>query len=740
MNCSRRLAAIFMLAVAILAACTPPSPGEPPAEEPAPGNISSTAAAQLIVERFLAAWAEEAHAEMYALLSSLSQDALSLDEFTQAYQEAANALTLEELSYQTLSALAEERRAEVAFRVSYQTRLLGELVRENVVFLSLEGGEWRIQWENGLIMPEMQGGKALQFVHQLPSRGRIFDRQGAPLASYENAVAIGVVPGDLDPAQDEQLYAVLAEISIYDADTLRRMVESTPADWYLPIVSLSQADIRPYEQSLQNLAGVRISEFRSRFYMDSGVAPHVLGYMTFIPEEDLPDYLRQGYRQDERIGGAGLERVFEASLSGRRGGSLYLVSPESEILSLLSASDPEPGQSLYTTLDKTLQMRLQQSLGDWRAAVVVMEADTGRVLAMVSNPGFDPNAFDLTESNRGLLDSYFSDPDQPLFNRATQGQYPLGSVFKTISMSAALESELFRSSSSFFCGQSLWVCDSVTLYDWTYTHGVGASGELNLPEGLMRSCNPWFYHIGETLYVEGMEGALSEMAVGFGLGQETGIEISEAAGNIPEQANTCVDSAQIAIGQGEVLVTPLQVAAFFSALANGGTLYQPALVERVQTAAGDITYQFTPQARGELPVSPGNLASVQDGLRMVIEEPRGTGYWALQGTIVPVSGKTGTAQTPTGNSHAWFAGYTRMGDPERPDIAVVVLVENGGEGSVMAAPVFRRVVSLYFSGYEDPGGVMPWEVEPYVSEQPTPEATPEGTPTETPTETPQTGE
>ena len=516
------------------------------------------------------------------------------------------------------------------------------------------------------------------------------------------------------------------------ADTLRQMVELTPDDWYLPIVSLSQADVRPYVETLRNLAGVRINEFRSRFYLDSGVAPHVLGYMTYIPEEDLQAYLRQGYRQDERIGGTGLEAAFEAELSGQRGGSLYLVSPEGEILSLLSASDPEPGQSLYTTLDKTLQMRLQQSLGDWRAAVVVMEVNTGRILAMVSNPGFDPNAFDLTESNRGLLDSYFTDPDQPLFNRTTQGQYPLGSVFKTISMSAALDSELFRSSSSIFCGQSLWVCDSVTLYDWTYAHGAGASGELNLPEGLMRSCNPWFYHIGETLYLEGREDALSQMAVGFGLGRETGIEIPEASGNIPEQASTCVDSAQMAIGQGEILVTPVQVASFFSALANGGTLYQPALVELVQTASGEITYAFTPEARGELPISPGTLASVQEGLRMVIEEPRGTGYWAMQGLAVPVSGKTGTAQTPTGNSHAWFAGYTRMGDPEQPDIAVVVLVENGGEGSVMAAPVFRRVVSLYFSGYEDPGGLMPWEIEPYVSEEPTP--------TGTFSETPQTEE
>jgi len=744
MRRSHRSLCWLVLVLLILSGCAPQPPGSPPIVATHQGNISATAAAQLVADRFLEAWSEEAYGEMYMLLSSLSRDAFSLKTFTDTYQDTANALTLESLSFQTLSALAEGRQAEVAFRVRFTTLLLDELVRDNIIHLSLEGGEWRIQWEESLILPELHGGQRLEFVHQTASRGRIFDRQGAPLASYENAIAIGVVPGELNPAQDQLLLETLAEISVYGIETLRQMIESTPADWYLPIVSLSQDDVQPHVAALRDLQGVRINEFRSRFYIDGGVAPHALGYMTYIPEEELPEYLRRGYQQDERIGGAGLEAAFETELSGKRGGSLYLVSPEGEILSLLAASEAEPGQTLYSTLDKTLQTRLQQSLGDWRAAVVVMEVDTGRILALVSNPGYDPNAFDLSESKRGLLDSYFTNADQPLFNRTTQGQYPLGSVFKTISMSAALESEIFRSSSSFLCGHSLWVCDSVTLYDWTLSHGTAASGELTLPEGLMRSCNPWFYHIGETLYTEGLENGLSKMAEGFGLGQETGIEIPEAAGNIPEAASTCVDSAQIAIGQGQVLVTPLQVASFFGAIANGGTLYRPALVGQVQTASGETTFEFIPEIRGELPVSEGTLASVKEGLRMVIEEPRGTGYWAMQDLQVPVSGKTGTAQTPTGNSHAWFAGYTRMGNPERPDIAVVVLVENGGEGSVMAAPVFRRAVSLYFSDYEDPGGVMPWETEPYISEQPiptgTPEETPTGPPNRTPTGTPQTEE
>ena len=547
------------------------------------------------------------------------------------------------------------------------------------------------------------------------------------MAAYEDAIALGIVPGEILPHQAEIVYTTLAELSSYNPESLKALVESTPEDWYLPVVTLSQLDVIPYMDTLRNLQGVRIGEFRSRYYVDGGVAPHAVGYLLYIPEEDLDNYLALGYSKDERVGAAGLEAAFEAELSGKRGGVLYVVDQEGQIQSLLTTSDPEPGQSLFTTLNKPLQMRLQASLGDLRAAIVVMEVDTGRVLALVSNPAFDPNAFDLAEADRNLLDSYFSDANEPLFNRATQGQYPLGSVFKTITMSTALETGLYRETSSFNCGHSLWVCDSVTLYDWTYAHGTASSGELTLPEGLMRSCNPWFYRIGENLFSDGMEDALSEMAYEFGLGTETGIEIPEAAGYIPETAGTCVNNAQMAIGQGEILVTPLQVAMFYAAVANGGTLFQPTLVESIKSASGETTHTFSPESMGSLPLSDATLSIVQEALRMVIEEPRGTGYWAMQGLEIPVSGKTGTAQTPTGDAHAWFAGYTRQNDPNRPDIAMVVIVENGGEGSAMAAPVFRRAVSLYFSDMEDPGGVMPWEVEPYVAETLTP------TPTTTPT-------
>jgi len=375
---------LVLILLFLLSACTPEI-----AETNAPlvieGDVALAASAQAVATEFLTAWVTEDYEEMYEKLSSLSRDAVSMEAFESQYREVASTLTLDGLTFTLLSALADGNHAQIAYRVDFTTTLAGDISRAMVMHLTREAGKWWIQWETGLILPELQNGNRLEFVHSIPSRGRIFDREGAPMAAYENAIALGLVPGEILPEQAEQIYAILSEISVYSPESLARLVESTPADWYLPVISLSQAAAAPYMEQLEGMSGVRIDAFRSRFYVDGGVAPHVLGYMLFIPEEALEQYLQMGYRQDERIGAAGLEAAFEKELSGKRGGSLYVIGPDGKILSNLASIQSEPGQSVYTTLDKTLQMRLQESLGDLRAAVVVMEADSGRVLAMASN-------------------------------------------------------------------------------------------------------------------------------------------------------------------------------------------------------------------------------------------------------------------------------------------------------------------------------------------------------------------
>jgi len=386
------------------------------------------------------------------------------------------------------------------------------------------------------------------------------------------------------------------------------------------------------------------------------------------------------------------------------------------------------------TINKDFQEQAQQAMDGLPGAIVVLERDTGRVLAMVSSPGFDPNLFDPNNYNSMNLANMVNDPNQPLYNRAAQGQYPLGSVFKIITMAAALESGVFTPESTYDCQYEFTELGPThILHDWTWEHcqnqlqedptleacTIKPSGILTLPQGLMRSCDPWFYHIGFDLFNLGKTTAISDMARGFGLGQATGIQqVAESEGQVPVPGDG-VQATSLAVGQGNLQVTPLQVADFIAAIGNGGTLYRPQLVEKIQSASGEALLAFRPEVRGTLPINQENLKVIQDAMREVVENPRGTAYFRLSTLNIPMAGKTGTVETGFTEPHAWFAGYTMANNPDKPDIAIAVVVENKGEGSDWAAPIFRRIVEIYF--YGKPQSVYWWEAAIGAIRTPTPQ-------------------
>ena len=689
------------------------------------------------INRFMNAWQDEDYEAMYSMLTMDARRSIDQEAFRLRYLNTAIALTLafeDGIVYQVISKLTNPNDAMATIQVNYNTHLFGTISRDLSFSLSREAGEWRVDWDEAMIFPELEGGHSLEVVRQTTPRGNIYANNGIPIVAEEEAVAIGFIPANLNPDLMSLFYTTMARLSIYQADEIVRIVENALPNNYVPLGEATRAQVEANMGAISSLSGVFLNYYTSRYYYNGGIAPQAVGHLSYISEEELNRYLRMGYSANERFGSTGLERAFESELSGERGASLYLKDSNGQIVTKLAERNASPGQSITTTIDAALQSRLQRSLGNFRGAIVVMEIDTGRILAMVSNPQFDPNLFDINNQNFIHAPNPYVQPNDPVFNRATNGQYPLGSVFKIISMAAALETELFDANSELFCGHTIQVCGN-ELRDWTLERELPPSGNLTLSGGLMRSCNPWFFYIGEQLLFEGQANAIPEMARAFGLGQITGVEIPEEPGNIPAQINSCEQNVQLAIGQGEMTVTPLQVASFTAAVGNGGTLYRPTLVEQITTRDGTPTFSFATEVVGTLPISDEHLTIIQDAMRDVITNPRGTAR-SLNTMRYRSFGKTGTAENPFGISHAWFAGYTQVGDPNRPDIAVAVIVENAGEGSEMAVPVFRRAVSLYFSNYVDTGQTLRWEAYPYVVASPTPIPTDTPIPTIPPPPTP----
>ena len=675
---------------------------------PDPGGTATT---------FLEAWRAGDYAGMYSLLSPLSQDAINETDFQARYESVAHAGTITSVESRVLSVLNNGRTAQALYEVNLHTAIVGTLTRKIEMPLVYSENRWAVSWSDGLILPELAGGATLNLQFTVPARANIYDRNGLGLAVQGEAVAIGVQPNQItdEPALLNALSALLG----LRPETIQKKYADAHPDWYVPIGEVSAEQAQAHLAELQQLGGVILTRYTTRFYPNGGVAPQVVGYMTGIPAEQLAEYQARGYTGDETVGRAGLEAWGEQYLAGVRGGTLYAVTPGGQ-QTKLAESAPQPAQAIYTTIDRELQIAAQQALEGFRGTVIVMNPADGEILAMASSPAYDPNLFDPTNRNSAGLEAVLQDPNKPLLNRATQGTYPPGSVFKVPMMGAALLSGLYNKDTSYTC-TGVWnvLGPTAVKYDWTVTFGVAPHGRINLLEALSYSCDPYFYTIAYDLYQQNPDFA-SQVARQFGFGDFTQIgQVAEAQGLIPDQAWkkatygedwTPGDSVNMGIGQGFVLVTPLQIAQMMAAVRNGGTLFRPQLVHHIAPPGGAPTYQLKPIVNGQLPVSADQLALIQQGLQGAVNLPHGTAHFQFPNFVVPVAGKTGTAEDPAnGAPHAWFAGYTEANRTDKPDIVIAVLVENIGEGSEFAAPIFKRVAEIYFLGR--PYTLYPWESE-----------------------------
>lgn len=543
----------------------------------AAGETISVPDVELTAARYLDAWQAQEFPNMYALLTSLSLDAISFEEFESWHKDIILEGSFSQIDYEILQSLTNPTTAQVAYRVTLTSTLVGEIMRETVMNLTLENGAWKVAFDTSLVLPELAGGNRLSMQSSTPTRGNIYDQTGQPLVVNGDAIAIQVLPTYIDEDYEiDGLVSQIATLTGLNRAFLYGEIFADDAPFLLPIAIISSDSFNARADYLAPFFDVtRFDPYFTRLYYAGDAGAQMMGYTGKTSEEEA---LAAGLPIDAEIGKLGIEAWGDQYLTGERGGELYVVSPEGARVTILTGRAAEPSQSIYLTIDRELQQAAQQALEGFTGAVVVMERDTGRVLAMASSPTFDPNSADLNSPVTQWL-TYFPDNEGRFFNRATQGQYPPGSIFKVISMAAAMETGAYEAFSQLDC-PNYW--DKLPGFEggnWTAEKGLPSDGLLTLEQGLMRSCNPWFYEIGLTLFVNGNGSAIADMSRAFGLGSETGIGVlPEEAGWISTPDNSTTDSqpvfnaVQQAIGQSDTLITPLQAAAYVAALGNGGTL------------------------------------------------------------------------------------------------------------------------------------------------------------------------
>jgi penicillin-binding protein 2 len=508
-------------------------------------------------------------------------------------------------------------------------------------------------------------------------------------------VTVGVIPQYLENAQEVIEY--LASLTKVPADKIQTQINAARPDWFVPIADITFESSLEYDNLLNNLAGVDRRTHEVRTYNDGETGAHLIGYMGKIPAERKQEYMIQGYRGDELVGLAGVEGWAEQDLAGQRGGRLVTLSPSRQVLSELATISSRAGSSVYLTIDTLFQATVEHLLGERLGAVVVMDPHSGAIYALASYPRFKPAVF-TTGFDVEAWAKLYTNEKRPLLNRASQGLYPPGSVFKIVTISAVLETLGLKPDAMFVCtGKWAGLGKEFEKKCWL----EGGHGRINLVDGLTQSCDVVFYEIGLALHKHDPQ-ILPNWGRAFGLGVPTDLlGLSESAGVMPDdawkQANLSQplfdgDAVNSAIGQGYMLSTPIQIARLLAAIGNGGRLVRPRVIDRVVGVDGTARV-FEPEVAGTLPLSPESLSLIRRSLEAVVTGARGTARYAFANIPYTVAGKTGTAESGQKEPHAWFAGYAPTDEPR---VAIAVILEHAGEGSREAAPLFRQVVEAFF--------------------------------------------
>lgn len=574
---------------------------------------------------------------------------------------------------------------------------------------------WQLQILDGLIWQKVANENQIRAIDLPPPRGLVRDRKGRVLIGNRNSFNLTVTPADLN---EESIRKIASYIGVSPEQIKKLIKEQKSWSPFVPVViaeNLTLEQVAQLEEDLRRLAGVDISAVPARTYPYGEVACHLLGHMGEVSKEDLKNPEFSYYKIGEMIGKDGIEKQLDKYLRGERGYKFKMVDafgrerPELlKKLVTLKEKPPKGGSEVWLTIDIELESYAQSLFKDRQGALVVLSVEDGQVLALVSSPGYHPSLFadklHPEEWKKLLVDS-----TNPLLNRAIQGIYPPGSVFKLVVATAGLESGLITERTTYHC-PGFYSIGTHTFKCWrTKGHST-----LALEQAIVQSCDVYFYQLGRFI---GME-TIAKYANLYGLGMKTGIELpGEKAGFIPtpqrqelflKQKWQLGQTINCAIGQGEIQVTPLQMAQLCAVIANRGKLFQPQYVLKITDQNGNPRMNFEPKLLARLEFRKETFDFLQRAMAGVVASPAGTAHFSVYNPKIAIAGKTGTAQVVQlkkfadrakdsipyrFRDHSWFIAFAPV---DKPEIAIAVIVEHSGHGSSVAGPIARQVIEKYF--------------------------------------------
>jgi len=665
---------------------------------PTPTAVAVTDGNSAIAYRaqdFLAAWAAGRYDMMYRDLAPSAQQAISGTAFSARYKGIAAEATISSVHPSITAIRQNGDHATVETAVALVTTALGPITYTVHLPLVNANGRWGVDWTPAAIFPGLGPAYRVHMFNESATRGSIVDRTGQILATQGDEVQIGVVPQQI--SNEKTLLSFLSNWLHMPPAAIQAMYHVSWAvahpDEFVPIAQVTSVQWDAVQQQAAPQLSNGLEFIRGstlRIYPRLGLASPLIGYV-------------QTTADGATLGVTGLEHWADRYLRGHDGAKLGIATAPDYgyIASTLKERPKADGDTLRLTLDTTLQTAAEQALAGQAGAVVALRPSDGAVLAMASTPGFDPNLFAQgTGAGR-----YLASPFHPLINRATTGQYPLGSVFKIVTMGAALEKANYTAQTT-MPGPAVWygLGANNPKHDWNpYGHGI-----VSLHEAFVQSCDTCFYQIGQQL--DNMNSyLLPDYARAWGFGAPTGIVgVREGAGIVPDPHWTLAtlgqqwvpgDPVDLAIGQSFLEVTPLQVAQMLAAVGNGGTIYRPYVVKSITAPGGAVMRSYGPVVSRHLPISPQHLRDIRDAMLGVTQETYGTASDKFAGFSPSVAGKTGTAETVPGqNADAWFVA---LAPADHPTIALVVMVEHGGEGAATAAPLARQILHAFFTAPAD---------------------------------------